>query len=83
MKVKIDELLEGDIIERVEGFIIWVSLVVVVFKLLGEIRFCVDMCCVNEVIICEWFLIFIVDEVLEELNGSIVFLKLDLCYGFY
>lgn len=42
-----------DIIEKVDGLILWVLLVIVVvlkFKKFGEIRFCVDMCKVNIVI---------------------------------
>lgn len=41
-----------DIIEKVDGLILWVLLIVVVlkFKKFGEIRFCVDMCKVNIVI---------------------------------
>lgn len=52
-----------DIIEKVKGLIFWVSLIVVVFKFFGEIWLCVDMCRVNEVIVRERYLIFIVDEV--------------------
>ena len=83
MKAKIDELLEGDIIERVEGPTTWASPVVVAPKLSGEIRLCVDMCRTNEAIIRERLPIPTVDEVLEELNGSTVFSKLDLRHGFH
>ncbi len=38
MKAKVDELLEGDIIERVEGPTTWASRVVVAPKPSGEIR---------------------------------------------
>ena len=76
MKAKIDELLEGDIIERVEGPTTWASPVVVAPKPSGEIRLC-------EAIIREWLPIPSVDEVLEELNGSAVFSKLDLHHGFH
>ena len=43
MKAKIDELLEGDIIERVQGPTTWASPVVIAPKPSGEIRLCVDM----------------------------------------
>lgn len=51
VKAKIDELLEGDIVERVEGLTTWASLVVVAPKPSGEIRLCVDMRRANEAII--------------------------------
>ena len=83
VKAKIDELLEGDIIERVEGRTTWASPVVVAPKPSGEIRFCVDMRRANEAIIRERLPIPTVDEVLEELNGSTVFSKLDLRHDFH
>ena len=43
MKAKIYELLEGNIIERVEGLTTWGSPVVIAPKPSGEIRLCVDM----------------------------------------
>ena len=83
VKAKIDELLEDDIIERVEGPTTWASPVVVAPKPSGEIRLCVDMRRANEAIIRERLPIPTVDEVLEELNGSTVFSKLDMRHGFH
>lgn len=83
LKAKIDELLEGDIIEREEGPTTWASPVVVAPKPSGEIRLCVDMRRANEAIIRERLPIPTVDEVLEELNGSTVFSKLDLRHDFH
>ena len=83
VKAKINELLEGDIIERVEGPTTWASPVVVAPKPSGEIRLCVDMPRANEAINRERLPIPTVDEVLEELNGSTVFSKLDLRHGFH
>ena len=80
---KIEELLREDIIERVEGPTTWASPVVVAPKPSGEIRLCVDMRCANEAIVRERLPIPTVDEVLEELNGSTVFSKLDLRWGFH
>ena len=51
VKAKIDEVLDGDIIERVEGPTTWASPVVVTPKPSGEIRLCVDMRRANEAII--------------------------------
>ena len=42
-----------------------------------------DMRKANAAIICERIPIPTVDEVLENLNGSAVFSKLDLCLGFH
>ena len=75
---KVNELLENDIIERVEGPTTWISPVVVAPKPSGDIRLCVDMRRANEAIIRERLPIPTVDEVLESLNGSTVFSKLDL-----
>ena len=83
MKAKIDELLDGDIIERVVGPTTWASPVVVAPKPSGEIRLCVHMRRPNEAIIRERLRIPTVDEVLEELNGSTVFSKLGLRHGFH
>ena len=84
VKAKIDELLEGDIIERVEGPTTWaVSRVVVAPKPSGEIRLYVHMRRSNEAIIRERLPIPTVDEVLQELNGSTVFSKLGLRHGFH
>ena len=47
---KINELLEHDIIERVEEPTKWVSAVVVIPKQSGDIRLCVDIRRANEAI---------------------------------
>ena len=80
---KVNELLEKDIIEKVEGPTAWVSPVVVVPKASGDIRLRVDMRRANEAIIRERLPIPTIDEVLESLNGSAVFSKLDLRWGFH
>ena len=56
---------------------------VIVPKASGDIRLCVDMRKANAAIICERIPAPTVDEVLENLNGSAVFSKLDLCLGFH
>lgn len=80
---KVNDLLEQDIIERVQGFPAWVSPIVVAPKASSDIRLCVDMKWANEAIIHERLPIPTIDEVLESLIGSAVFSKLDLKWGFH
>lgn len=80
---KIHELEELDIIERACGPTSFVSPIVVVPKPNGEIRLCVDMRQANEAIERERFPIPTVEETLTEMNGSKVFTKLDLKWGFH
>ena len=80
---KLNELVDFDIIEPVEGPTPWVSPVVVVPKPTGEIRLCVDMRKANEAIVRERHPIPSVDDVLYHLNGSTMFSKLDLKWGFH
>ena len=83
VNAKVNELLEKDIIEKVEGPTAWVSPVVVAPNASGDIRLCVDMRRANKAIIRERLPIPTLDEVLESLNGSAAFSKLDLRCGFH
>jgi hypothetical protein len=80
---KLTELLDADIIEKVEGPTPWVSPVCIVPKPSGEIRLCVDMRRANEAIQRERHPIPTIDEVLLDMNQSTVFSKLDLKWGFH
>ena len=80
---KVEDLIAKDIVERVNGPTSWVSLAVIAPKASGDIRLCVDMRKANAAIIRERIPIPTMDEVLENLNGSAVFSKLDLCLGFH
>ena len=80
---KVEDLIAKDIVERVDGPTSWVSPVVVAPKSQGDIRLCVDMRKANQAIIRERIPIPTVDEVVENLNGSAVFSKLDLRLGFH
>ena len=80
---KVEDLIAKDIVERVNGPTSWVSPVVIAPKASGDIRLCVDMRKANAAIIRERIPIPTVDEVLENLNGSAVFSKLDLRLGFH
>ncbi|PFX12869.1 Retrovirus-related Pol polyprotein [Stylophora pistillata] len=80
---KLKELVNCDIVEPVEGPTLWVSPVVVVPKHWGDIRLLVDIRKANEAIVRERHLIPTVDDILYQLNGSKVFSKLDLKWGFH
>ena len=80
---KVEDLNAKEIVERVNGLTSWVSPVVIAPKASGDIRLCVDMRKANAAIIRERIPIPTADEVLENLNGSAVFSKLDLCLGFH
>ena len=75
---KLQQLVEMDVIEPVDGPTPWVSPIVVVPKPNGEIRLCVDIRRANEAVIRERHPIPTIEVVLGSLNGSIVFSKLDL-----
>ncbi|PFX12923.1 Uncharacterized protein K02A2.6 [Stylophora pistillata] len=81
---KLDELLRLDIIEEVpEGPSGWISPLVVVPKGDGDVRVCVDMRRANEAIVRERHPIPTVEELLHDLNGSTMFSKIDLKWGFH
>ena len=83
IKNKLDELESVDIIEKLNSPSQWVSPVVVVSKPNGEVRLCVDMrqavCAVER----ERYPIPTIDEVLQDMNNSKVFSKLDLRWGYH
>ena len=83
VKKKVEELVSKDIIEPVNGPTPWVSPVVLVSKQNDEIRLFVDMRRANEAIIRKCYPIPTVDEVLQSLNQSTVFSKLDLKQGYH
>ncbi|XP_033641983.1 uncharacterized protein K02A2.6-like [Asterias rubens] len=80
---KLDELESLSIIEKVNHPTSWVSPVIVVPKPNGDIRLCVDMRQANKAIIRERHPIPTVDEILYNMNGSEVFSKLDMKYGYH
>lgn len=81
---KLDDLLDKDIIEEVPDTpTAWVSPLVVAPKPDGDIRVCVDMRRANEAIERERHPIPTIEEILYDLNGSTIFSKLDLKWGFH
>ena len=80
---KLKELQDLDIIEDVDGPTPWVLPLVAVPKSNGDIRVCVDMRRVNEAILREHHPIPTLEETLQDLNGTTVFSKLDLRWGYH
>ena len=80
---KVQELINLDIIEPATGYTPWVNPVVVVPKSQGDIHLCIHMRRANKAILRELHPIPTVDEILQSLNGSRVFSKLDLRWGFH
>jgi hypothetical protein len=78
LEKKLCELEQYDIIEKVDGPSKWVSPVVVIPKKNDEIRLCIDMHRANDVVIREQYCIPTVDEILQDLNQSKVYSKLDI-----
>ena len=83
VKKKIQELLDCDIVEEVDGPTPWVNPVVIIPKADGDIRLCIDMRRANEAILRGSHPIPTVDELLHSMNGSRVFSKLDLKWGYH
>lgn len=73
-----------DIVEQVRGPTPWVNPVVILPKKSDkDIRMCLDMRKANEAIVRERYPIPTVDEILQGLNGSAIFSKLDLKWGYH
>lgn len=83
VEATIKELMESDIIEEVNGPTPWVNPVVIVPKTGKDVRLCLDMRRANEAIVRERFPIPTVDELLQGMNGSTIFSKLDLKWGYH
>jgi transposase InsO family protein len=83
IEAKLDELESLGIIEEVDSPSPWVNPLVVVPKSDGEVRLCVDMRQANPAVLRERYPIPTIEEVLQELNKSKVFTKLDLKWGYH
>ena len=83
LSTKLDELVELDMIEKVSGPSSWVSPVVVVPNPSGDICLCVDMRQANTAVKRERVPIPTIDEVLQDLNQSKFFSKLDLTSAYH
>ena len=84
VEAKIQELVDLDIIKLSRGPTTWVKSIVVIPKLGGSgIRLCIDMRRESQAIQTERHPIPTVDEIMQSLNGSKVFSKLDLKWGYH
>ncbi|MCG8032586.1 MAG: aspartyl protease family protein, partial [Candidatus Thiodiazotropha taylori] len=80
---KLDELEKMDIIEKVNEPSKWVSPVVVVPKPGGDIRLCVDMRQANQAVKRVRHFIPTIDELLQDMNESKVFSKIDIQMAYH
>ena len=81
---KLNELLDLDIIERVEEPSFWLSPVVCVPKRSGvDIRLCVDMRVANTNVKRVRHPIPTIDELLQDMNSSKIFSKLDVAWAYH
>jgi hypothetical protein len=84
VSLKLQELLELDIIEPVSGPTPWVSPVIAIPKPdKNDIRLVVDMRKANLAIKRNHYPIPTLDELLEEFNGCSIFSKIDLRHGYH
>ncbi|KAJ8411216.1 hypothetical protein AAFF_G00172220 [Aldrovandia affinis] len=83
VEARIKQLMDMDIIEPVDGPTPWVNPVVIVPKADKDVRLCLDMRRANQAIERERYPIPTVDEILQGMNGSTVFSKLDLKWGYH
>ncbi|XP_038221597.1 uncharacterized protein K02A2.6-like [Zerene cesonia] len=80
---KIDELLQRDIIEKVEGPSEWVSPVVPILKADGDVRLCIDMRRANLAIKRENHPLPTMDQLLPKIQNAQMFSKLDIKDAFH
>lgn len=83
VKTKLNELLETDIIEKVETYSEWCSPIVTTFKDNGELRLCIDMRQVNKAIRREFYPLPTFENLMPRLEGAKIFSKLDIKSAFH
>lgn len=75
---KLKDLLEMDVIEKVNGPSPWVTPVVPIMKRSGELRLCVDMRRANQAVLRETHPLPVIEELLGSVEGAVKFSKLDV-----
>ena len=83
VKLKLEELLKMDIIEKVTEPTEWISSMVVVRKKNTEIRICLDPKELNAVIKREHYPLPVMEEIAQRLNDARYFTVLDVKNGFW
>ena len=83
LEKKLDELEELNIIEKVTTPSSWISPVVIVPKKNGDVRLCIDMRQANTAVKRIKHPIPTIDEVLQDLNNSTMFSKLDIKWAYH
>ena len=83
VSVNFPELERLDVIEKVTDSILWVTLVFVVPKADNDIHLCVDVRQANKTVLQERQPIPTVEEVLQDMNQSQVFSKLNVIWAYH
>ena len=83
VKAELEKLIEWDIVEKVDQPSKWISPIRVVEKPNGKVRLCVDMRRANSAVKRVRYPIPTVEETIQDLNGCVVFSKIDLRMGYH
>jgi hypothetical protein len=81
---QLQSMLDDDIIEPVTVAKSWISPVVIVAKRNSDdVRICIDMRCANKAVQRERHIMPTMDDIIQDLDGSTMFSKLDLNQGYH
>lgn len=83
LKISLEELINGKIIEKVEGLSEWVKALVLVKKPNGSLRICLDPKDINKVIKREYCPIPTLEQITSDMAGATIFSTLDATQGSY